>query len=313
MPKTAGYYLWLGVSLFAAGGPALAEEPRRFNFENDIVPILSKFGCNTSGCHGKAEGQNGFKLSVFGFDPAADYAALTQEGRGRRVLPTVPGAAACFLAKASGGVPHGGGVRIFRGTDEYRTLNDWIAAGLPFGSAADPHVVSVEVTPRERELQSGEKQPLKVTATYSDGRHVDVTRHARFQSNNEGLAGVDETGLVTAGNVPGDVAVMASYLGEVDVFRALIPRPDRIENYPALPEANFIDGLVYAKLRKLHELPAPPAGDSDFLRRVFLDVIGTLPTAEETRAFQTIEHPDRTQPAGRGTARPAGIRRLLGA
>src|SRR5579872_5756032 len=112
-------------ALRADGPPASIDAPRRFNFENDIVPILSRFGCNASGCHGKAEGQNGFKLSVFGFDPLADYAALTQEGRGRRVLASFPDRS-LVLAKASGGVPHGGGVRIVRGSDEYRALRDWI-------------------------------------------------------------------------------------------------------------------------------------------------------------------------------------------
>jgi hypothetical protein len=120
-----------------------------------------------------------------------------------------------------------------------------------------------------------------------------VTRHAKFQSNNEGLAAVDERGLVTVGNVPGDVAVMAAYLGQVDVFRALVPRSEHIENYPALPENNFIDALVYSKLRKLHELPSESASDGDFLRRVFLDVIGTLPTADEARAFLKDDRSDR--------------------
>src|SRR5579872_6048993 len=119
-----------------------AKAARHFNFENDIETILSRHGCNSSGCHGKAEGQNGFKLSVFGFDPPADYAALTQEGRGRRVLASFPDRS-LVLAKASGGVPHGGGVRIVRGSDEYRALRDWIAAGLPFGSADDPRVVAI--------------------------------------------------------------------------------------------------------------------------------------------------------------------------
>src|SRR6476660_4021699 len=135
---------------------SLAEEspPQPLNFENDIIPILSKFGCNTSGCHGKAEGQNGFKLSVFGFDPAADYAALTQEARGRRVVAAVP-ERSLLLAKASGRIPPGGGVRIVRTSDEYRTLHDWSAGGLEFGSADDPHVVSIAVTPREREMVPG--------------------------------------------------------------------------------------------------------------------------------------------------------------
>ncbi len=109
-------------------------EPRRFNFENDIVPILSRFGCNSSGCHGKAEGQNGFKLSVFGFDPPADYAALTKEARGRRVFPAAP-EQSLLLRKMTGQMPHGGGARIAAGSGDYETVRAWIAAGLPFGDA----------------------------------------------------------------------------------------------------------------------------------------------------------------------------------
>src|SRR5260370_4431588 len=115
-----------GLSLALVFTVPAAARPRAYHFENDIEPLLSRYGCNTSGCHGKAEGQNGFKLSVFGFDLAADYAALTQEGRGRRVLPAVP-ERSLLLAKASGGVPHAGGVRIFRSSDEDRTLPAWSA------------------------------------------------------------------------------------------------------------------------------------------------------------------------------------------
>ena len=292
MIKVAGSSVLVILGLLVGNSIALGEQPHRFNFENDIIPILSKYGCNASGCHGKAEGQNGFKLSVFGFDPAADYAALTQEGRGRRVVPAVP-EKSLILVKAAGGVPHGGGVRLLRTSQEYQMLRDWIATGLSFGSAEDPHIESIVVSPREREMEPGGKQTLQVTASWSDGHTTNVTRHSRFQSNNEGLAAVDEGGLVTAGEVPGEAAVMASYLGEVAVFQALVPRTDRIDNYPELPENNFIDGLVYKKLRKLHVLPSGPGSDADFLRRAFLDIIGTLPTADEARAFLKDERSNR--------------------
>jgi len=261
-----------------------AAEPRTINFENDVIPLFNRFGCNSSGCHGKAEGQNGFKLSVFGFDPAADYVALVKEGRGRRVFPAAPDAS-LLLAKVSGAVPHGGGVRIPRNSPDYETIREWIAAGLPLGRADDPKVTSVRVEPSERQLAMHGSQQLRVTACYSDGREADVTAHARFQSNNDGLASVSATGLVSAGEVPGDAAIMASYMNAVDVFRAVVPRAEVIAKWPDLPENNFIDGLVHKKLRKLNVLPSATCDDPDYLRRVYLDVIGTLPTPDEARRF----------------------------
>src|SRR5262249_14424681 len=264
----------------------------RFNFENDIESLLSRFGCNSAGCHGKAEGQNGFKLSVFGFDPVADHAALTKEARGRRVFLAAP-EQRLLLKKISGGTPHGSGVRIRKGSDDYETIQAWIAAGTPFGAATDPRVISLRVEPSERVMAMGARQRLRVIAGYSDGHEADVTEYAKFQSNNEGMATVSAEGMVSAGQAPGDGAIMASYMNAVDTFRALIPRPERIDPYPAQTENNFIDTLVFAKLEKLHILPSEPAGDAEFLRRVYLDVIGTLPTPAEARRFLADKRADR--------------------
>jgi hypothetical protein len=265
---------------------------RRFNFENDIESLLSRFGCNSAGCHGKAEGQNGFKLSVFGFDPVGDHAALTKEARGRRVFPAAP-EQSLILKKISGGTPHGGGVRIRKGSEEYETIRAWITAGTPFGAATDPKVVSLRVEPSERVLAMGGSQQLRTIARYSDGHEADVTQYAKFQSNNEGMATVTAEGLVRAGQAPGDVAIMASYMNAVDTFRALVPRAERIEPYPAQTSNNFIDGLVFAKLKKLHILPSEPASDAEYLRRIYLDVIGTLPTPAESRRFLADKRSDR--------------------
>jgi hypothetical protein len=266
--------------------------PRRFNFENDIEPILSRFSCNSSGCHGKAEGQNGFKLSVFGFDPRADFAALTKESRGRRIFPAAP-EQSLLLRKMSGQMPHGGGARIAARSGDYDTVRAWIAAGMPFGSPRDPTVASIRVEPGERVLAPRGRQQLRVIARYSDGRQIDVTAHAKFQSNNETLASVQPSGLIVAGEAPGEAAVMASFMNAVDVFRLVLPRAERIEHYPAVPENNFIDRLVFRKLRKLNVLPSELAGDAEYLRRVYLDVIGTLPTATEARRFLADKRPDR--------------------
>jgi Protein of unknown function (DUF1549)/Protein of unknown function (DUF1553) len=264
--------------------PSTASAADAFHFENDILPILSRYGCNSSGCHGKAEGQGGFKLSVFASDPEADYAALTKEGRGRRVFPAKP-EESLILRKSTGRIAHGGGTKLPYGGEDYRTLRDWIAAGMPVGSPDAPRVVSLRVEPAERVMGQKADQQLKVIAKYSDGTEKDVTRHARFQSNAESVASVSAGGLVTTHDVPGEAAVMAAYLGEVGLFRVMVPRPQPLAASPPLPQFNVIDKLVDAKLAKLNVAPSGVCDDAEFLRRVFLDLTGTLPTPDEARKF----------------------------
>jgi hypothetical protein len=143
--------------------PSAASAADAFHFENDILPILARYGCNSSGCHGKADGQGGFKLSVFASDPEADYNALAKEGRGRRTNPSAPDQS-LLLRKATGRAPHGGGTRFPYGGEDYRTLRAWIAAGMPFGSADAPRVIAIRVEPAERVMGQKTEQPLKVTA-----------------------------------------------------------------------------------------------------------------------------------------------------
>jgi hypothetical protein len=269
-----------------------SSQARTLHFENDIVPLLSRFGCNSAGCHGGAEGQNGFKLSVFGSDPVADFAALVKEARGRRLLFTAP-EHSLFLAKASGAVAHGGGIRLPRDGAEFELIRAWIATGAPWGDPAAPRVAAIRVEPRERLMAMKGQQQLRVIARYPDGREIDVTAYAKFQSNHEALAAVNADGLVSVGETPGEVAIMASYLNHVDIFRVLVPRPGKIANYPKVPENNFIDTLVFRKLRQLNILPCDLAEDAEYLRRVYLDVIGTLPTPAEIRQFLADKRPDK--------------------
>ena len=272
------------IVLFAAVAPLSAAEAPGQHFENDIEPILSRYGCNSSGCHGKAEGQGGFKLSVFAFDPTADYAGLVKEARGRRVNPSAP-EESLLLRKASGTTPHGGGTRLKTDTRDYGTLKAWIAAGMPIGDPHAPKLLSIRVEPAERVLGTMANQSLKVFAKFSDGRELDVTEHSRFQVNHEGLASVAATGVVTATETPGEVAVMAAYRGEVGLFRAIIPRPAPREMSTSLPAFNSIDELVGKKLAKLNIRPSGVCDDAEFLRRVTLDLCGSLPTPGEVRAF----------------------------
>jgi len=255
------------------------------SFTLDVVPILSKAGCNGGGCHGALAGKGGFRLSLFGYDPAADHRAITRDALGRRVDRADPGAS-LLLAKPTTAVAHKGGRRLDPESPDYALLAAWIGAGCPGPDAAGPRLERVEASPGEVTLAPGATAPLTVTATYSDGSRRDVTRHARFAATDEAVATVDPAGIVTVVG-PGAGAVTAWYSSRVAVARIVVPFPNDVPAaaFTAAPRANVIDDLVLEQLAALRLEPSPPCDDATFVRRAFLDTIGRLPSPEEVRRF----------------------------
>ena len=271
------------------------------SFPSRVVPVFTKLGCNGGGCHGKAAGQNGFKLSLLGFEPREDFEHLVHESRGRRLTPAMPDQS-LLLQKAINASPHGGGQRMQADSFEYRLLRRWIAQGMPYGSDSEPVVQSIEVVPAQRRLKPTESQQLSVIAHLSDGSTEDVSRAALYESNDPEMADVSQTGLVQLGELIGDVAVMARYQGQVAVFRAIIPMQDT-QPVASPPEPrNVVDTLVFSKLQSLGVPASPICDDLTFLRRVTLDIAGRLPTLQEIAEFEQADWQHR---------RDAAIDRLL--
>jgi hypothetical protein len=262
------------------------------NFPNQVVPIFTKLGCNSGGCHGKASGQNGFKLSLLGFEPNVDFESLVKEGRGRRIFPAAPDQS-LLLLKATSLMPHGGGKRMEVGSHDYKMVRRWITTGLPYGKPEDPVVTKITMNPPQRILARGTEQQITVTAHYSDGSTEDVTRHAQYESNETEVATVDEGGLVRTLDMSGEAAVMARYQGHVDVFRATVPLGVPIAQYPEFPANNFVDQHTLAKWKQLGIVPADLCTDHEFIRRSMLDICGTLPTPQEVEAFAADAAPDK--------------------
>ena len=261
-----------------------ANEP--ISFQLDVQPILTSTGCNSGGCHGKQRGQNGFQLSLLGFDSEFDFAAITKESRGRRIFPASP-EKSLLIQKATGALPHGGGQRISPGSEEYRVLIDWIQQGNARKIPNEKKLIRVSLNHTERLLAANQSSQLQVTAHYDDGSTRDVTQQATYQSNDAAIVSVNETGKILAGDLPGETAIMARYMYNIEVCHVAIPLAEKVDQavYDQLPRNNFIDDLVWKKLRRLNIVPSDSIDDAKFMRRVYTDIIGRIPTAVEARRF----------------------------
>ncbi len=261
---------------------AQVEHP--ISFKLDVMPVFMKAGCNSGSCHGAARGKDGFRLSLFGFDPDGDYHRLTREMTGRRVNLALP-EDSLLCQKAIGAVSHSGGKRFEPDSEYYQTLVRWLSARAPGDAGEVPQVVSVEIFPRSAVLDGqGATQQINVRAKYSDGSDRDVTSLAYFMSNNDNSAEIDQNGLVTAMN-RGEAFIMARFeTHTVGTHFISLPKDLQFE-WKELPVNNYVDELIYDKFKKLRILPSEVCTDEEYLRRASLDICGVMPTIEEYNRF----------------------------
>ncbi len=271
-----------------------AKADRPISFKLDVMPVFMRAGCNQGSCHGAARGKDGFRLSLFGFDADGDHYRLTRELNGRRINLALP-AESLLLEKAQGKVPHTGGQRIKEGDEYTQAITRWLEAAAPLDPPTVPTPTAVELYPRGAVLDGkGATQQMVVRARYSDGTERDVTSLALFLSNNDTSAKISPDGLVTAGD-RGEAFVMARF-STFTVGAQVIVLPKGLQfNFPQVPENNYIDTLVNAKLKKLRIAPSEPCSDEVFLRRVYIDVTGILPTPEEYHRFMSSKAPNKRE------------------
>ncbi len=273
------------LSLLALVTSVVASD-RPLSFRHDILPVLSKAGCNSGGCHGALAGKGGFRLSLNAYDPATDHYNITRENRGRRIEFSDP-ARSLFAIKPTAAVRHKGGKLLHEDSDDYKLLVKWIQQGAPGPSTDDTELKRIELSPALSQLNKGDTKQLTVHAFFSDGTKRDVTRWARFTSTDATIAEVDEaTGLAKVIGY-GEGAISVWYSGQIALARITSPWPSVIpdEVFARTPKRNVIDKRVIEQLRRLNLKPSKPSSDSEFIRRVYLDVVGMLPTPQETKAF----------------------------
>lgn len=282
--------------LFAAaalGGAAVSVNAadRPVSFINDVMPVLTKAGCNAGICHAKAGGgQKGFQLSLLGFEPQDDYEHLVKEGHNRRLFLSAP-EQSLILLKGSGQVPHGGGIRLDKQSESFALLLDWIRQGAKYDTKDTPQLTAFEVQPQKGTVPRQGQQQLKTFARYSDGSSRDVTHLALFESNDRAMAEATDGGLVKVSDLSGKFSIMVRFQGRNAVFSAAVPLGAPVETLP--PVKNAVDEFVFANLKELGIPPSPICDDATFLRRVTLDIGGRLPTEAESQAFLASTESDK--------------------
>ncbi len=270
-----------------------ASVERPVSFQLDVMPVLTSATCNTGSCHGSARGQDGFHLSLYGFDPEGDHFRLTREMAGRRINLGLP-EESLLLTKATGAVPHTGGKLLDRDSDEYRTLLDWIRSGAKYDEDGIPEPTGIVVEPPRMVLGGGDiEMPMTVRATYSDGTDRDVTPLSTFSTSNDNTVEIaPRRGIATSKN-RGEAFLLARFHTFTEGSQAIVVPRELDYTRPELPEFNEIDRHVHAKLHKLRIIPSDLCSDEVFVRRVHLDVIGRVPTVEERAAFLASDAPDK--------------------
>lgn len=275
--------------------PAIVSDPadRPWDFATDIVPVFTRAGCNTGACHGRADGQNGFHLSLFGYDPDGDFQAITRDSGGRRISPMAP-EASLLLAKASGQVPHKGGQRLAPGSVLYQTGLAWLREGAP-RTRGKTHgaVVDLRIDPTDTGLPGPGPRQLRVVATFADGHERDVTRLSLYRSNDDAAASVSNRGRAELLR-RGEVDLVVRYQSRVVSVRlAAVVNPDMEFDFAGLKRRNVVDEQLFKRLAALRVPPSPPAPDTAFLRRVSLDLTGEQPLPEDVRAFLADKDPEK--------------------
>ena len=269
-------------------------ENRPISFRLDVMPIFMRANCNNGSCHGSARGQDGFMLSLFGYDPAGDYHRITRELTSRRINLAIP-EESLLIEKAIGAVPHTGGTLFNNKSEYYHTFRNWLTAGAPDDKKDIATPVALNIYPEQIVLEGrGSKQQFIAVATYSDDTTRDVTSLAVFESNNSPAAAIEQDGMVTAGN-RGEAFVMARFATFTVGAQAIVIPKDLKYSRPEFPSDNYIDPLLADKLHKLRIVPSDLCTDEQFLRRATIDITGTLPNEEQFRVFIADTSPDKRQ------------------